>query len=94
MNSAKETCQRYLAKYPDDIEMRLRLALINIRLFEYGEVDAFLDAGVNFDRLSIKDATILSELLSVRGRYKEAIMLLYQIRKKFFSEGEAHALYV
>ena len=94
LNLVKATCQRYLAKYPDDIEMRLRLALINVRLFEYGEVDAYLDAGINVDRLSIKDATILSELLSVRGRYKEAIMLLYQIRKKFFSEGEAHALYV
>lgn len=91
---AREVCEVYLLAFPDDPEMRLRLAVVNWRSKNYAELDAFLDSAPDIDILSMRHGLQLAHLYSVRERVKECFDTIYEVRRKFYDSPDPHLEYV
>jgi tetratricopeptide (TPR) repeat protein len=91
---AKEVCQDHLKRYPDDPEVTVRLAVVNFRSRDYAQVDGFLDAVGAAEQATKECAFIVAELAEARGRHEQAIRLLYETRRRFFEDKDAHLRYM
>jgi tetratricopeptide (TPR) repeat protein len=91
---AREVCEIYLRAFPDDPEMRVRLAVVNWRSNNNGELDAYLDSSPDIDALSMKHGLQLAHLYSVRDRVKECFETIYELRIKYYDRPEPHLEYV
>lgn len=94
LTSARDVCLTFLAKQPKDLRILLRLAAVHYRMGEYQEVDQYLDARQDIKDLPLALQLQRSYLLVRRGRHKEALETIYQIRRIFYGEPEAHLRYV
>lgn len=94
LTSAKSVCEEYLKVYPKNIDIQLRLAVINFRLHKYDELDMFLERSIPQKNLSYEDYDILIRLNLYRCRQKEALDLAYETRRLFFDEPKAHMTFV
>jgi len=94
LSTARKVCTDYLKIFPDDLDMRLRLAVVNFRDNKNERVDEFLKEEINFEDLTLNNGIILSELLSRRNLEKESLKLLYELRRKFFDKREIHFHYI
>ncbi len=92
--TAKKLCKEFLDSHPSDVGMELHLVRIHYRAQELDEVDKFLKKPVDYEKLSMEQWIFYGELLSVRGLNKEAIIVMYEARRKFFDRSEAHLQYV
>ncbi|MBW4455307.1 MAG: hypothetical protein KME55_22770 [Nostoc indistinguendum CM1-VF10] len=90
---AKIICNEYLKFSPDDLQMKIRLALINCRLNALDELDNFLNLPININELSFELGLKIVHLYGLRGFKEKYFETLYQIRKKFFNQGKAHFNY-
>jgi hypothetical protein len=81
---------RYLAKFPDDVEPRFHLAHVNLRLGRTAEVDAFLEKPPVVGELTPASANNLAVLLSERGRFQQAIDVMYELRRKHYDDPQTH----
>lgn len=94
LEKAKEICRGYLKEYPHDLSMQIRLALINLRQQNFNEVDAFLQGPHPLAGASLEDRIHLAHLLRARGFGDEALDLMYETRRAFFNESDAHTQYM
>lgn len=90
---AKRVCNEYLQLSPDDLQMQIRLALINYRIGSFQEIDDFLRLPIDITSLSLELGLKIVFLYGVRGFKEEYLETLYQLRKKFFDQGKAHFNY-
>jgi pentatricopeptide repeat protein len=91
---AREVCEVYLRAFPEDQEMKLRLAVVNWRSKNYEELDAFLDSSPDINALSMRHGLQLAHLYSVRERVKECFDTIYEVRRKFYDSPDPHLEYV
>lgn len=91
---AKEVCKAYLAARPDHSEMQLRLAVINLRSNDFGELDEFLDSHFEIETLSLDHGLQFAGLLAIRNKYKKAFRVIYELRRTFFNNANAHMKYM
>lgn len=91
---AKDVCDSYLKLFPDDSEMKLRLAVVNWRSKDFGELDAYLDSRPHIEGLSLKHGLQLAHLFSVREKVKECFDTIYELRRTFYDRSEPHLEYV
>lgn len=91
---AKEVCKSYLELFPDDSEMQLRLAVINLRSNDVDELDEFLDSPFELEGLSVEHGIQFAGLLAIRNRYQRAFSVMYELRRKFFDNANAHLKYM
>lgn len=91
---AKEVCETYLGSFPDDFSMKLRLAVINLRSNDLNELDKFLDSPFDIQHLSLEYGLQIAGLLVARNRYRRAFETIYEVRRKFYSNAEAHLKYM
>jgi len=91
---AKELCENYLKEYPTDFNMKLRLAIINLKSDNFDELDQFLKGPIDIDSLELEQGLYLSELYEVRNLYQYAFEFMYELRRKFYNRPEAHLYYV
>ncbi len=91
---AKKICKDYLILFPDDFEMNLRLAILNFRTQNYEEIDIFLKLPFDINELSLHSAHLLAFLFSVRKLFKVALNIMYETRRQFYNNSDAHSKYI
>ncbi|HYT46654.1 MAG TPA: hypothetical protein VEP90_30285, partial [Methylomirabilota bacterium] len=91
---AKEVCSEYLKRYPNDLSVQIRLARINFLQQNFEELDSFLKLPHPLADASLEDRIRLSHLLSSRGFSQQALDIMYEARRTFFNESEAHTQYI
>ncbi|QBD82778.1 tetratricopeptide repeat protein [Ktedonosporobacter rubrisoli] len=94
LQKAEEVCKEYIARYPDDLNMQLRLAMIYFREQSLDELDSFLKQRHSLSDASLENRVHLSQLLIVRGFNHEALKIMYETRRDFFDEADAHFSYI
>jgi tetratricopeptide (TPR) repeat protein len=92
--AARRVCQEYLASFPDDLWVRLRLAAVNFRLKEFEDLDRFLGQDLDITEFAFEGYAQLAELHLARGRVRQALAIAYEARRQFFNKPEAHLAYV
>lgn len=92
--NAKKVCQEYLSAFPDDLEMKLRLAVVNLRCSDFEDLDEFLNSSIDTSVLSLEHGFQLSYLYVARNSAQRAFEIMYEIRRKFFNNGDAHLKYI
>jgi len=93
LDSARQICENYLNIFSDDITMRLRLATVNYATGEYDKLDKFLDSRPNTENLDFASFKKLAQLYKVRNRIDSFLEAIYEIRRRFYNEGQAHVFY-
>ncbi len=81
---------RYLAHFPDDVEPRFHLAHVNLRLGRMAEVDAFLEKPPEGSGLTPAGANNLAVLYAERGKYRQAMDVMYELRRQHYDDHQAH----
>jgi tetratricopeptide (TPR) repeat protein len=94
LRSAVAVCERYLKLCPDDLPLRVRLATTHFRLGEFGSVDAFLDSNIAVEGLPLDVGLQVAGLYAERGRSQRSLEIAYELRRKYFDDGEAHLRYI
>jgi len=90
---ASEVCQEYLKEFPEDFNMKLRKAEIDLRLRNFAELDEFLNYKIDINSLSFEAGLQLTFLHLERGNTKKSIEIMYEIRRKYFNNADAHLKY-
>lgn len=91
--AARRVADEYLAHFPSDFEMQIRLAAILQRQGDAAGVDRFLDAPIALGTLPIGMALRVAALHAYRGRMGQALDAAYEVRRKHMDESEAHLFY-
>lgn len=94
LSEAKKVLIEYIGKYPDDMNMKLDLTFLNLRCNNLGDVDDFLKTSFSINSFSIENGIRLALLFNERGNFKEAIDILYEIRRYNFENENAHIAYI
>lgn len=94
LKTGKEVLIEYIKCFPNDIEMKLNLAIINQRLGEYQEVDYFLKEHFDFKGLSVDNIINLAILFDQRAFFPKAIDILYNLRRNHFENKRVHLVYI
>jgi len=92
--AAKAACETGLKKIPNDNELELRLAVVNLRSNNLQAVDAFLNQPKSWVSVSFAMALQVAQLFAVRRRFREALDMAYELRRRHFDQPEAHSKYV
>ena len=92
-NAACELFEKYLEEY-DEPEVKLNLGLLYLRMNNDKALDSLLDDRINYDNFSLENRIQLAQLLSIRNRRDDLFNILYETRRKFCNNSEAHSAYV
>ncbi len=91
---AKKICGNYLNVFPNDFRIKLRLAVVNLRLNDFNAVDNFLNSYFDIKNFSLEEGLQLVYLYYARNLKRKALEILYEIRRMFFKDSKAHLKYV
>ena len=100
MNQAETVCKEYLKKFPNDIDMRIRLGMVLFRSNNEVEVDNVLNSFTDFKTFSfLKDLSLeacfeLALLHQMRFQPEKALKIMYEVRRTHFDNPDAHLLYI
>jgi tetratricopeptide (TPR) repeat protein len=92
-DSAYSLCKEYLQLFPDNIPMRIHLAYINYIMDNLDELDQFLDSHPRLDAIPFDLSKILIQLYKHRNKFQDLFKNLYEFRKRFYKNWQAHTLY-
>ncbi|OUC14796.1 MAG: hypothetical protein B0A82_10750 [Alkalinema sp. CACIAM 70d] len=93
MNGAQRICETYLNSFPQNIAMQLRLAAVNYATGEYARLDVFLDSKPDINNLNLDSLKKLAHLYKVRNRVDKFLEVIYEMRHRFYDDGQVHAFY-
>ncbi len=91
--NAQLVCEGFVKDFPEDGNIKTRLAYIYCRQLDNESLDEILSNPPDRLSLSIVSCQQLAQMYLVRKRYREAIELLYELRRTF-SEGKVHLQYL
>jgi predicted Zn-dependent protease/transcription elongation GreA/GreB family factor len=91
---AKRITEDFLKLFPDDFQMKLQLAYLNLKTANYADVDEFLIQPFNVSEMSLQSAHSLAYLNSKRSLHEKALNIMYEARRRFFNESDAHLKYI
>ena len=100
MDQAETVCKDYLKKFPNDIDMRIRLGMVLFRSNNEVEVDKVLNSFTDLKTFSfLKDLSLeacfqLVQLLQIRFQPEKALKIMYEVRRTHFDNPDVHLLYV
>ncbi|MCF7864993.1 MAG: hypothetical protein K9M11_00615 [Candidatus Pacebacteria bacterium] len=94
LSAASAAAEKYLLSHPDDLEIKTRLATHWFRLDEFEKLDKFLDEDIDITQLPINPGFQLAQLYAERNKVEKSLEAAYQLRRKYFDDGEAHAKYM
>ncbi len=91
--ATKKAFTELLCLTPDDGEAQIQLATVNFRLHDFPAVDEFLANPPSWKSVGVRFAIQLASLLAIRGKHREAITMLYEVRR-LHADGELHLKYL
>ena len=100
MNQAEMVCKEYLKKFPNDIDMRIRLSMVLFRSNNEVELDNVLNSFTDFKTFSfLKDLSLeayfqLAQLHQIRLQPEKALKIMYEVRRTHFDNPDAHLRYI
>lgn len=92
--AARKVLVQYVKDYPEDEEAKLVIAFIDFRADNKRALCKYLDEPRDVDRLGLSARIQLACLYQTCGRTKQMLALLYDTRKKFENDPDAHSAYV
>jgi hypothetical protein len=93
-NKALKIYKKYIAKFPDDINIKIKKARIDYILKNYSSVKKFLGKIEIINNLSLEQNMFISSLCIQTGLYEKALYLLYETRRKYYNQSNAHLQYI
>jgi tetratricopeptide (TPR) repeat protein len=92
--AAQKLCEEHLASFPDDESVKVRLAMVLFRQQKIEILKKLLKKGVEDSKLSLPKRIQLAQVYSLIDRSFETIKVMFEARRQFYSESEAHAKYI
>lgn len=94
LKKTKELIKEYLEIFPNNLEMEIIQAFIDLRSDNLEDVDSFLNSDLNLDEISLQQFIEIIRLCSYRDFDESKFLyLLYEMRRKFHDEYLVHAEY-
>ncbi len=90
---AIEVCKDFLKIYPDDLRIKVRLAILYARKNDFSEVKQILSGIVEFGDLSMNILFQIAYLIILTGDLQRGLDMAYETRRKFKNRGESHLRY-
>jgi len=84
----------FITKFPDDINIKIKKARIDYILKNYLHVKEFLEKIEIINDLSLEQNMFISRLCIQTGLYEKALYLLYETRRKYYNQSNAHLQYI
>ena len=100
MNQAEAVCKVYLDKFPNDINMQIRLGFAYYRSDKKEEIDNILGGFSDFknfsflENLSLETCVQLAFLYQVRSQPEKALQIVYETRRTHLKKSDAHLKYI
>ena len=100
MSQAETVCKDYLKKFPNDIDMRIRLGMILFRSNKEEEIDNVLESfpdSKNYsflENLSLEVCVQFVQLHQIRLQPEKALKIMYEVRRTHFDKPDAHLRYI
>lgn len=91
---SEAVCLEYLTTNPEDIDIKIRLAIVKYRLHKEDEILEILTTIPTFEGLEFQQFTQLINLYREVGQPETALRYAYELRRSFFADPEAHLFYV
>ncbi len=98
LDAARQICDIYLVKFPDNLRMLMQLAIINYYTGRYEQLDLFLDSCPNIQKIislgnHASFGRELALLYKVRGRINSFLEVIYEIRHHLYDDERVHPYY-
>jgi len=84
----------YIAKFPNDINIKIKKARVNYILKNFSSVRKFLEEIEIINNLSLEQNVFISSLCIQTGMYEKALYLLYESRRKYYNQSNAHLQFI
>ncbi|MBI5458930.1 hypothetical protein [Methanobacterium sp.] len=95
LDSAKNLIDDYLKIYSNNLEMKINQAFVDLRSNNLEMVDSFIDSHISSNAMTLQQFSALIRLCNIRDYNEEVLLdLLYEMRRKYFDEYQAHAEYI
>ena len=100
MNQAEVVCKAYLNKFPNDIDMKIRLGFVYYRSNKEEEIDNILNSFSDFkhfsflEHLSLEACVQLAHLHQVISESEKALQIMYEARRTHYKNPDAHLQYI
>ena len=100
INQAEAVCKAYLNKFPNDVNMQIRLGFAYHRSNKAEEIDNILNSFSDFKNfsflknLSLEACAQLAFLHQIRSQPEKALQIVYETRRTHFKKSDAHLKYI
>ena len=97
LSTARSLYEKYLEKYPTDVNTCLRYIHLNMRMMEEEKVDDLLTKFENkhkLDTLGIDSWFTYCSLLAIRGQVEKAVRFMYEVLRNNYRNQKAHLKYM
>lgn len=91
---SEKICLEYLSENPEDKDVKIRLAIVKLRLRKIDEILPIITSIKDPESLEMPQFGQLVNLYQEAGEHKTALELAYELRRKFYSNPDAHLFYV
>ena len=94
LSGARSLSEQMAAAYPSDGRRRVLLGVICLRAHDDEALDGLLDSPPDWQLLPVECGQQLAALYAARKRYRDAVKLLYEIRRVHNANGAVHLQYL
>ncbi len=84
----------YIAKFPNDINIKIKKARIDYILKNFSSVRKFLEEIEIINNLGLEQNVFISNLCIQTGMYEKALYLLYESRRKYYNQSNSHLQFI
>lgn len=93
-HKSESLCVEYLTINPDDKDIKIRLAVIKLRLQKVSEIEPLLSTIKGTEGIEMAQFSQLINLYREIGKHETSLNLAYEFRRTFYSNPDAHLFYV
>jgi len=94
LDKALKIYRDYIAKFPNDIKIKIKKVRVDYILKNLSSVRKFLEEIKIINNLSLDQNVFISSLCIQTGMYEKALYLLYESRRKYYNQSNAHLQYI
>jgi len=94
LDKALKIYKDYITKFSNDINIKIKKARIDYILKNFSAVRKFLEEIEIINNLSLEQNVFISNLCIQIGMYEKALNLLYESRREYYNQSNAHLHYI